>query len=123
MRIEGIKRRLENWARWCAKDNDGGLGYSSVNMLARMSASVGSRECVIVIYGHEEEHTQTAVDSLRFTHPDLHVLLTFHYAKGYELKRVAKHMCKAESTIKASLGRADAVLEAWLVAEAKAKHK
>jgi hypothetical protein len=118
-RIDGIRMRLENWARWCARNGSGGLGYPSVNMLARMCPTVGGRESFVPTDDVEASQTQDAVNSLQLRRSHLYLVLTLHYAKGLEIKRVAKHMCKAESTIKRNLEDADHALQDWLVEKAR----
>ena len=65
--------------------------------------------------------TDSAVQSLRFTHSHLHLTLVEHYVKGYDMKRVAKHLCVGESPIKARLDAADGVLSEWFKLRAKAR--
>jgi hypothetical protein len=57
--------------------------------------------------------TDTAVQSLRFTHPHLHKTLQHYYVQGLDIKRVAALMHKAESTIKAHLEASDHALALW----------
>jgi protein-disulfide isomerase-like protein with CxxC motif len=67
--------------------------------------------------------TDTAVQSLRFTHPHLHKTQQHYYVQGLDIKRVATLMHKAESTIKAHLDASDPALALWfhLREEAQAK--
>ena len=118
-RIDGIRMRLENWARWCANKGSGGLGYPSVNMLARMCPTAGGRESIIPTSDVEASQTQEAVDALQLRRSHLYLVLMLHYAKGYEIHRVAKYMCKAQSTIKRNLEDADHALQEWLVEKAR----
>lgn len=124
-RIDGIRMRLENWARWCARSDGKSLGFASTNMLYRMAPPEpsGSRESVIPTNDIEAAETQRAVDSLRYTRPHLHVCLIWHYARGYEIKRVALHMCKAVSTVKRNLEDADRALEQWLTDQAEERRR
>jgi Phage antitermination protein Q len=123
-RIEGIRLRLERWSSWCQRRDAGALGYSRVNILAKRGVrgtSVGG--VTASDQDMEAAETQDAVDSLRFTRPQLHDTLTWHYAKGYELHRVAGKMGRALSTIKRNLELADAALRIYFVAKAEERRK
>lgn len=118
-RIEGIRHRLENWARWCAKVDGGALGYPTTNSLARLAGRGSSYETVVPTNDVEAAETNDAVKSLQFTRSHLFLVLTLHYAKGLEIHKVAREMGRAESTIKRNLEDADAAIQAWLVEKAE----
>lgn len=118
-RIEGIRHRLENWSRWCAKVEGGALGYPTTNTLARLAGRGSSWGSIIPTNDVEASETNDAVNSLKLTRSHLYVVLTLHYAKGLEIHRVAREMYRAESTIKRNLEDADAAIQAWLVEKAE----
>lgn len=118
-RIDGIRDRLENWARWCAKRDGGALGYPSTNILARLAGTGSSWGNVIPTNSIEASETDDAVNSLKFQRSHLYLVLTLHYVRGLPLHRVALEMHRAESTVKRNLEDADAAIQAWLVAKSE----
>lgn len=118
-RIEGIRHRLENWARWCAKVEGGALGFPTTNTLARLAGRGSGYTTVVPTNDVEAAETDEAVKSLQFVRSHLYLVLTLHYAKGLEIHKVAREMGRAESTIKRNLEDADAAIQAWLVEKAE----
>ena len=57
--------------------------------------------------------TDDAVQALRWGRPHLYLTLTHIYVDDWDIKRTARALCKAESTIKAHLEQADAALALW----------
>jgi DNA-directed RNA polymerase specialized sigma24 family protein len=106
-RIDWVRRRLENWARWCAQRDIGGGGYPSMSAFARMAPSGGSRDAAIPIMDLDASEINDIVESFRLTQSHLHLVLTLTYAKGMPRHKVAKTMGRAESTVKANLEQAD----------------
>lgn len=116
-RIEHIKKRLEAWARW-STTNSGGLGYPRASAFTRLTPSSTSPEGFLPA-DSEAMQTEKAVLSLLPHHIDLWHTLQAYYIKGYDIARCAKVLTVAESSVKARLGRADAVLDAWFTAQAE----
>jgi hypothetical protein len=109
-RIDWVRQRLEVWARWARERESGSLGYPKRSAFLRVgSGAMGSQ----ALSDGDASLTDTAVQSLRFTHPHLHKTLMHYYVQGLDIKRVAKIMVKAESTIKANLEASDHILSAW----------
>lgn len=113
-RIEWVRARLENWARWCQQQDSNGLGYPTQSPFARLGGKGRRAEATIPVIDIEAAETDQAVKALRFTQSHLYQLLTLLYAQGLPRHLVAKRMCRAESTIKANLGEADHVIARWL---------
>lgn len=122
-RIEGIRRRLENWSRWCARVDSGSLGYPSTNVLARLAGKGTRAEAVIPTDHIEAAETNDAVESLKLTRSHLYLVLTLHYAQNLPIHQVAHRMVRAESTIKRNLEDADAALQQWLRDKAEARRR
>jgi hypothetical protein len=122
-RIEYIRYRLENWARWCARRDAGALGYPTTNILASWAGRGRRAEAVIPIDHIEAVETNDAVEALRFKRSHLYLVLTLHYAQGRPIHQVAQRMVRAESTIKRNLEDADAALQAWLQDRATRRHR
>lgn len=113
-RIELVRDRLENWARWCQQQADGGLGYPKQVPFAVLSGHGRRSEAVIPILSIEAAETDQAVRSLRESQPHLHKMLVLYYAMGLPRHLVASRMGQAESTIKRQLEDADHAIARWL---------
>ena len=116
-RIEHVKRRLEAWARWSLSETSGGLGFPRAAAFTRVTPSASSPSSFVP--DSEALQTEKAVLSLLPHHIDLWHTLQAYYIKQYDIARCAKLLMVAESSIKARLGRADAVLDAWFTAQAQ----
>ncbi len=112
-RIEWVKSRLENWARWCAQQEVGALGYPRQTTFARLSAPAGGSSSVPIM-ALDASEIDDAVQSLRYTQPHLHLVLLLTYVNGLPRHQVAKRMGKAESTVSANLEAADRAIARWL---------
>jgi hypothetical protein len=123
-RIEHIKHRLENWAKWCQQSESGALGYPTQSAFVRMGipSSLSSGDA-IPVHSIEASETDDAVKSLQFTQSHLHQAVTLTYAKGLPRHLVAKRMCRAESTISKNLEDADYAIKRWLDDKQGAKRK
>lgn len=113
-RIEHIRQRLENWARWSQQSEAGALGFPKQCAFARLAPSGGRNEGAVPISDLQASETNDAVKSLRFTQSHLYVVLTLTYAKGLPRHKVAMRMGKAESTISRNLEDADRAIARWL---------
>ncbi len=123
-RLEHIKQRLNNWALWKARQNDGGLGYHSNNILAVEVWGRGSYNGMTIPHIEQDaEQTDRAVQALKLGKGHLFVTLDCIYLKDLGVKQTARRMQRAESTIKAQLEQADHAIAAWLDAEAEAKER
>ncbi len=112
-RIEWVKTRLENWARWCAQQEVGALGYPRQATFARLSPPAGGSNSVPIM-ALDASEIDDAVQSLRYTQPHLHLVLLLTYVNGLPRHQVAKRMGKAESTVSANLEAADRAIARWL---------
>ena len=123
-RIDRIKRRLDNWALWKARQNDSGLGYHARNILAVDVWGRGSYNGMhIPHFDGEAEQTDCAVQALKLGKGHLYVTLECIYIKDLGIRQTARQMLRAESTIKAQLEQADHAIAAWLDAQAEAKER
>lgn len=113
-RIEWVRARLENWARWCAQQENSGLGYPTQAAFARLGGKGTRAEVALPILSLEAAETDQAVKSLQFTQSHLYQMLTLLYARGLPRHQVAIRMCRAESTIKRQLEDADHAIARWL---------
>ncbi len=113
-RIEYIRIRLENWARWSQQSASGALGFPRQTAFARMSPSSGRNEGMVPVADLEASETDAAVKSLQFTQSHLYMALWLTYAKGMPRHLVARRMARAESTISRNLEDADRAIARWL---------
>lgn len=121
-RIDWVRQRLEAWARWSRERESGALGYPKKSSFLRVGSGGGAMGSQALSDG-DASLTDTAVQSLRFTHPHLHKTLTHYYVQGLDIKHVAKIMQRAESTIKAHLDASDHALALWFHAREEAQAK
>lgn len=122
-RIDWVRQRLENWARWARERETGALGYPRQSPFARLGVSGGNAGSNIPFDALDASLTDDAVNSMRFIHPHIHLTLRCHYIDGYEIKRVATKLCRAESTIKAHLDQADSYICIWFRAREETREK
>lgn len=121
-RIDWVRHRLENWARWC-QGGTGPLGYPKQSAFTRLYISGGRSDSVVPISDLEASETDDAVKSLQFTQSHLYDALVLTYAKGLPRHLVAKRMCRAESTISKNLEDADYAIKRWLDNKQAVKNK
>jgi len=112
-RIEWVKDRLDNWARWSAKRVAGAQGYPRQSVFTRLAGKGTRAEAVVPIDDVDASITDDAVQALRWDKPHLYLTLVHVYLDGWDIKRVARQLVKAESTIKAQLEQADHALAGW----------
>ena len=126
-RLEHIKRRLDNWALWKARMNDGGQGWRDRNPLAVWAEDVWSRTSYhgasIPHFDEDADQTDRAVQALKLGKGHLHVTLEWIYLRDLGVNETARRMGKAPSTVHAHLKQADRWIDAWLTAEREAKDK
>ena len=126
-RIEHIKRRLDNWALWRARMNDGGQGWRDRNPMAVWAEDVWTRTSYhgasIPHFDEDAEETDRAVQALKLGRGHLYVTLDCIYLKDLGVNDTTRRMRRAVSTIHAQLEQADRWIDAWLQAEREAKDK
>lgn len=123
-RLERIKRRLDNWALWKARQNDAGLGFHSRSILAVDVWARGSYNgSTIPHFEDEAVETDEAVTALKLGKGHLYVTLDCIYIKDLGVKQTARRMQRAESTIKAQLEQADHAIAAWLDARTEERER
>ncbi|MGQ3001280.1 MAG: ECF-type sigma factor [Hydrogenophaga sp.] len=115
-RIERIKQRLDNWALWKERDGRGGLGFYTSSSFLRIAVDNGSGGDPLLSTVDEVEALKTdeAVTSLLGSKPQLHRTIELIYLADLGIRRTAEVMCKAESTVKANLEKADFEIQTFL---------
>lgn len=112
-RIDWVRQRLENWARWHAQRSVGGLGYPKQSAFARLAGKGSRAETLVPVDSVDASVTDDAVTALRWGKPHLYLTLVHIYIDGWDIKRTATKLARAESTIKAHLDAADHALALW----------
>ena len=114
-RIERIKRRLDNWAIWKARDDGGALGYHTRNILAVDVWARGSYNgALIPVFEQEAEETDCAIESFRDTRPQVYDTLYRIYLLDLGVNETARRYGIPKSTVCAQLEQADAAIDLWL---------
>lgn len=121
-RIEWVRHRLENWARWSARRGTGGLGYPKQTTFARLVASGGGNDG-IPVSELEASETDDAVRALQLSKSHLYLTLDLHYAQALSIDKVSRRLHKAPSTIKRHLEDGDRAIAEWLDAKREAQRK
>lgn len=125
-RIEHIRRRLENWALWRSRMNDGAHGYQTRNILAAWAEEAGGREGYesrVPVFDEDAEETDKAVQALKLGRSHLYVTLDYIYLRGLGVNETARQMRRAVSTVHAQLDQADHWIDAWLRVEREARDR
>jgi DNA-directed RNA polymerase specialized sigma24 family protein len=121
-RIEWVKQRLENWARWKQREQGNGLGFYTQSAFLRIAVDGGGyREPSIPVDDVEGRATDDAVQSLLGTHPHLHRTLVLIYVEDTGQQAAAVQLACALSTVKARLEQADHQIATFLRLRAQAQ--
>jgi len=111
---------LEGWARWISERDSGGVGYPrQVSWLRVGSGCAGQAAGQASTVNDDAMLIDRAVHALIKSHQILGDTVMLHYAKGYDIKRVACKMGRAESTVRRNLELADVKIQAWLIEHAE----
>ena len=121
-RIEWVKSRLHNWALWSVAERDGGLGFASQSSFLNQPGGL-SFECRVPVDDVDASVTNTGVEALKLPKPHLYQTLHCIYPRGLGVKETARQCGAGESTIKAHLDQADAMLALWFTERAEARKK
>lgn len=117
-RLEWVKARLDNWARWKVSERSGSMGWSTQAAFLNDPPG-GGREAKIPIDEIEASVTNEAVESLKPERPFLYQAVQCVHALGLGVKATARRCECSESNIKALLDAADRVLATWFTARAE----
>lgn len=121
-RIEWVKQRLDNWARWKEREQRHGLGFYTQSACLRMAVdSGGYRDLSIPVDDVEARATDEAVQGLLGEYAHLHRTLVLIYLEDTGIRMAAQRLACAESTVKARLEQADLHIATFLRLKAQAK--
>lgn len=124
-RIEWVKERLDNWARWVTQRAAGGSGYPKQAAFSRMARSAQSSDSAMIpVDDIEAARTHAAVEALRFSNSGLWLALQCHYIgdpqassrvrRPMATSEIAARMCIGDRAVRLQLERADEALAALL---------
>jgi hypothetical protein len=114
-RVEWIKQRLDNWARWKDREKGSGLGFYSQSAFLRMAVDGGGfRDASIPVDDVEASKTDRAVQALRGPFPHLHRTIELIYLEDTGVPECARQLCRAVSTVHANLALADLQIATYL---------
>ena len=120
-RIEWVKQRLDNWARWKEREQRHGLGFYTQSAFLRMAVdSSGYRDLSIPVDDVEARATDEAVQGLLGEYAHLHRTLVLIYLEDTGIRMAAQRLACAESTVKARLEQADLRIATFLRLKAQA---
>ncbi len=117
-RIEWVKRRLDNWARWHSQMNGGGLGFSSQAAFLNDMPG-GDREVKIPTDEIEASVTHDAVESFKASRPQLYAALYCMYPFGLGVSGTCSKLGCQRANVYALLDVADRELAAWFARRAE----
>lgn len=121
-RIDWVKQRLDNWARWKEREQRHGLGFYTQSAFLRMAVDgSGYRDLTIPVDDVEARGTDYAVQHLLLDHAPLHRTLVLIYLEDTGIRAAAIRLVCAESTVKARLEQADHHIATFLRLRAQAK--
>lgn len=78
-RIEWVKAKLDNWARWVVQRETGGSGYPKQSPFARAGGVSVSTESIIPVDDIDASRTHDQVERLRLHHSPLWLAIQCHY--------------------------------------------
>ena len=117
-RIEWVKTRLDNWARWRCQMAGGGLGFSS--QAAFLNDAPGAeREAKIPVDEIEASVTHEGIESLKLTRPHVYEVLYCMYPFGLGVSGTCRRLGCGRANVYALLDVADRLLAAWFAARSE----
>lgn len=111
-RIEWVKTRLDNWARWRCQMAGNGLGFSSQSSFLN-DAPGSDREARIPVDEIEASVTHEAVESFKDSRRAVYEVLYCMYPFGLGVSGTCRRLECERANVYALLDVADRLLAAW----------
>ncbi|WP_447775656.1 hypothetical protein [Variovorax boronicumulans] len=116
-RIEWVKTRLDNWARWRCQMAGNGLGFAS--QAAFLNDPSGSERTVKIPTDEiEASITHEGVESLKASRPHVYQVLYCMYPFGLGVSGTCRRLECERANVYALLDVADRLLSAWFTERA-----
>lgn len=124
-RIEWVRAKLDNWARWVLQRSLGGSGYPKCTPFAReMGASASTETSMIPIDDIDASRTHEVIESMRVAHSGLWLAVQCHYVGDPQVRaarrrpmscsEIGRRMSIGERAVQRRLEDADAMIGARL---------
>jgi DNA-directed RNA polymerase specialized sigma24 family protein len=98
--IEYINKRLNEWASWCKRRDDGGLGYPSQSNYCAALQIRGTASAGAITQFAAEEEIEGIVVQIRKASPQQWEVAQWFYLKGsFTKQRIAKELGCSEVTV------------------------
>lgn len=126
-RLEHIRTRLENWAKWRARREAMGIGYPRQAAFLRVAVDGGRGRADTSASDADAQEIDLAVDAMKLDPAKSKLAkaleLVYLGAHGGGVDQAARTMGKAVSTLHDYLAQADHAIERWLQDRAEVRER
>lgn len=126
-RLDHIRTRLENWAKWRARREAMSLGYPRQSAFLRVAVDGGRGRADTSASEADAQEIDLAVDAMKLDTAKARlakaVELVYLGPHGGGVEQAAREMGKAVSTVHDYLAQADHAIERWLQDRAEVRER